>query len=378
MGDDFNAQLGRAEYHVYVFDRSGRIAITELPFTSLSWNRQIDQYSEASVTISGDLFGRFGEDVRNWIDCWRYEIKMFRNDVPVWCGPITNVEMEANSLVISAADISVWLQHRLIYEDRKFKDTDLAQVASWIINQAMEVDNFPGLHADFTDTGIKGDRDYYAKQYLSASDELDELTRTSVDWTVVNRKMIVGSFEIPATTLPTLVQEHLATDPGISIVGGSIGNGWYVIGGDPPEEEKKPTGEDKDTAETKNEPDLPKTVGIAIGGTKNRELYGVHDRVVTESSIIDPASARQNAKGRLNVLERPPIVLSQAALVPSAPVTVDQLIPGRAMPIMVWYPREIRTVSRIKQVKGDYSPDKVNDLTIDLEPIGTVKIEDSL
>jgi hypothetical protein len=389
LGDDPKAMLGVPEYHAYLFDRSGQDRIKEIAFTSLSWNRVIDNYSEASITIEGDVFGTYGEDLRNIIDCWKYEIGIYRNNSKVWCGPITNVEMEAGALVISAADISVWLQRRLIYHDWKFKQVDLAWIATWIVQDAMSVDNVPGLHADFKLTGIKGDRDYRAKAYLSAADELDELTRTSVDWTVVNRHMIVGNFEIPATPIAHLVQEHLANDPGISIVGGAMGTGFYVIGSAPTETVAKAvkdppvssSAQEKELTEAeKAEQDaldaLPKVVGVARGGKPSE--YGVHDRVVTESSILDTVSARANAKSRLDVLKDPPIVFSNATLVPTAPINVDQLIPGRVISVLLEYPRESRGEYRIKALKGQWAESIVNDIQIDFEPAGTVDVSDAL
>jgi hypothetical protein len=371
LGDEYGAVLGPAEYTAYLFSRDGKTRLKELPFTSLEWSRTIDNFSEASITIGGDIFPVPDDDVRDIIDCWKFEVGIYRNNTKVWCGPITNVEMEANSLVISAADISVWLQHRLIYTDRKFKQADLAAIASWVVADAMSVDNVPGLVANFTNTGVKGDREYRADHYLSASDELDELARTGVDWTIVNREMVVGNFEIPATKIPGLVQEHLTDDPSISIAGGAMGTAFYVIGSDPPQEDDappEPENADKDPG--------PKVVGIARGG--NPKVYGVHDRVVTESAIIDTSSATANARTRLAVLGEPPIVFSNAGLVPTAPVTVDQLVPGRTVSILLSYPREARSDYRIKGVKGTWDGSTVSDIAIDLEPVGTVAIEDSL
>jgi hypothetical protein len=71
-------------------------------------------------------------------------------------------------------------------------------------------------------------------------------------------------------------------------------------------------------------------------------------------------------------------VFSGATLVPTAPVNIDQLVPGRTVSILLEYPRESKGDYRIKSVKGTWSPTTVNDVSIDLEPVGSISVDGGL
>lgn len=96
-------------HSAYIYDRGGmnRIAqITQL--TSVKWGRRRDEYSEASIVISGSACSEQAEKLAN-IEPKRHELVIFRGAERVWEGPIWRVAWGSDTVEVYAHDVVAYL-----------------------------------------------------------------------------------------------------------------------------------------------------------------------------------------------------------------------------------------------------------------------------
>ena len=194
-------------------------------------------------------------------------------------------------------------------------------------------------------TGVKGDRTYKASDYGYVGDAIDELSKTGVDWTAYGRTILVGGEEVPAQPFVTLTDEFWTAPPQVVARGNEQATRVIVKG--------------------------TNVQGLASSSSEFREFYGLLVRVFDESDIKDSASAQRAAETRLALLEDQLYVETpqNASLKPTAPVTLEQLIPGIRVRVDTQAScRRVVSDFRLKEVKVELS----GQVSISLQPIGTV------
>lgn len=326
-------------------------AVVRVPWQSVRWGRVLDDTSAATVQAGDSCCPAiFKQGVRPW----SHTLAIYRR-VPgvkytrVWSGPITSIE-DDDGLTFEARDLSAWFDRRRIHTDQVHFGADLSTIYQAIWDDAMEPDPVPNFTLQISDSGHLADREVLADQNRIAGDEMRELGRTGLDWTVLDRTHIVQGEEIANPPIATLIDRHFATPPAVSIDGFAQANDWVVSGSGGGAE------------------------GDEVVGTASSPFgaEGLLEAVASEPSILDVTSALDAADTRLAQSSMPQVFIREAVLLPDAPVAMANLIPGvqvrfaldgRCLPV--------RQTERLSSVQVEAGQDGTEKVTIGLQPLGT-------
>ena len=315
-----------------------------------SWARAINSTTDASVTFG---LGNDGPDCARLLrrlDPWRDELELYREasrDELVWAGPVMDVlaNPESATATVTAKDSSAWWSMRRL-PTIVSRQLDLAVIFERYIEACFLVDD-PGFSIVATPTGILGDRTVAASDLKLLAGELAELAKTGVDWTVAARTFFVGGQEISAGMLPgRLVDEHFRSAP---------------------QTRRSGVGQVNDAAVRGN------AVQGFYGGPDPSDgvlLQGVSD----ENSIEDQGSADASAESWWDRAHEPLAYLEgDNALDPSAPIEIQQLIPGVRALVDVLGGGVVPLLQelRLEKLSADFGPDGEK-ITVGLQPVGTV------
>lgn len=303
------AELGcPGDYTVALFARGGASQQGELfNAASLTWSRVLDDTSEAQVVVPYQ-----GPDCCELLgDAWPWcnEIGLYRDELLVWQGPIETIVYGRETTTINAKDITAWLAHRVIrtlidYSSTGLGAADLTTIAETLVRQALTLDD-PNIEQYLLTvlSGITGERKYPANgSYVY--DELAELARTGVDFTTIGRRLIIAG-EVPIARLPGLVDEHFAGELQVVKDGRLSATAAVVVG---------------------------KNVTGTAGGVGT---CGLLETLATEQEILDQASATAEAASIVKAGTFPITlqVPDGSLLDPSAPIGINELIPGVIIPV---------------------------------------------
>jgi len=343
--------LGCGRYSAQLWTRGGgSLVFDRLPVTNVTWGRVLDDTSQASVDLAG--LGRTQkcfEAIRD-AEPGQHELAVIRDGAAVWQGPVFSKEAQGTSGGYDARDLSLWWDHRRLPVDREFLDTDLATIFETLADDSMLEDTSPNITVVSSPTGITGTRKYLAGQHLIAGVQLRELANNGVDFTFVGRDALVGGTSIDAEPIVLLQDRHLASIPKTSR-GFPVGNRVGMAGAGGGEGPDPIFGEARDEA------------SIAT--------YGLLDDVQSQESVRDDASAAAQARSTLAIGSVPVTVLSDVVLDSSAPVLIEQLVPGALVGCAFTSSGiEVAGVFRLSKVdvKGAGGNESV---TLTLEPVGT-------
>lgn len=344
-------QLGCGSHRAAVVDRETGQAVVHLDdITHVEWSRDLGRYSSAQVTVGrkGNCCSRL-----HMVRSWRHELVIWRDNDEVWRGPVVRPQFARGSTTIPARDAWAWLDKRIIRRDTNL-DGDLTDIAMALIRQGLEhpdggADETRILdYVDARPAGHTGAHEYKAGQ-RSVGVELRNLATGALNMTFLGRRLVLfGTEPLSRTAMIqdkhildeiTVLEDGLATATRVTVVG----NG--VVG--------------------------------SCGSTD--PYYGLLEEIVNDPTISTSDAARQLACTIASTNRHPPVIVSVpdgAQLSPNAPVTIDQLVPGVAMP--VWSQDTCRplnqdlVLSRL-QVRWEESGEQV---LVTLEP-GNV-LEDSM
>ncbi|MGW2100348.1 hypothetical protein ACWCPX_22120 [Streptomyces olivaceoviridis] len=288
-----------AEYTAYISDRGGALLAQAQTITKLEWNRLLNDASTARVTIEPDwdCCGPLG-DMR----AMRHWLHIYRNDVYVWGGQIIQPMWGIGTVQIAAADIVSVLNRRTPHETRAFTNTDLTDIAEWLIEDAMFPDD-PGHSVNVLQkSGILGSRAYRAAIGQSG-DHLRDLADSGLDFTAFGETLLLMPDDWSAS-VGRLTDADLPDGLSVAEDGTALATRWIVYGNDE-----------------------SGVVGVA-GGT--HPYYGLIERSVQDTSITDQASADAAARSRLNASLPVPVYLDsqEVTLSPDAGVDIARLVPG--------------------------------------------------
>ncbi|MDQ1018982.1 hypothetical protein [Streptomyces afghaniensis] len=298
------AVAGCGTHTATILDRNGATVTTAQVLTEVEWNRVLDGTSSARALIQpdGDCCNRLGR-----IGSWRSRLVIFRDGQYVWDGPVTDVTWSLGEVEVIAEDVSVWLDNRVPHANRTFTNTDLSEIAEWLIDDGFAPDD-PGHTVQIVGRArVSGSRSYSAG-IGQTGDHLRQLAEAGIDYTVIGSKILL----LPETFLVSVGRLSDADMPEgleVSEDGKSLVTRWIVAGSD----ESGALGSD--------------------GGTD--PYYGLHERYVEMSEITDNASAAEAAKARRRVSATVPVFIDtqQVTISPLANIDVPSLVPGWALDI---------------------------------------------
>jgi hypothetical protein len=98
-------QPPNAEHTVFVMDKGGSRRLAQLTgFSSVTWNRQRNDISSASVTLPADAVVRNKVALQR-LAVGRSELAIYRGNERVWEGPVTTLQWARSQVVINAQDV---------------------------------------------------------------------------------------------------------------------------------------------------------------------------------------------------------------------------------------------------------------------------------
>lgn len=341
------SQLGSgSDLKVFLINRGGTRIIAELNPVSGSFNRDLD--STSNLELTGSTTGLLGESCcEGWDEIypWSTEIIVYRDGRDAWSGPVTGVEFGYGTVKVTASDLTAWWDRRIVRSDLTFVSEDLSDIFVALHNEAMASGPIDNFTVSPSPTGIVGDRNYLLSDYKYIGDLIGELSKTGLDWTAYGRTIIVGGEEVPAQPYVTITDEFWTEPPQISARGNEQATEVIVKG--------------------------KEVVGTAVSGPEYLNFYGRLTRVFDENDIVDINSANAAARSRLALLEDQLYIETprNASLKPTAPITVEELIPGIRVRVDTKAScRRIISDFRLKSVQVDFD----GSVAIDLQPLGTV------
>lgn len=302
--------LGCGSYTAQVWTRGGgRLLYENLPVTDVQWSRVLSDTSDASCSLVGiGLSEKCTSAIRDtWP--WEHELALIRNPGGlVWMGPVARTGSKFTSGKIEGRDLSAWWDRRRLPFDRTYEGADLSTIFNQLALDAQAEDTF-NLEVEATPTGTTASRIYRAGNYLLAGPQLRELTKAGVDWTLVGREALVGGIVVPAEPIVFLQDDHIRESPQVDRDGlAAFGNRETYSGAGGGEADNPIYGEAQDDA------------SIA--------RYGLADETFNVDAIRDAESATAAASSRLALVSTPAVILGDVSLAATAPVLVEQLIPG--------------------------------------------------
>lgn len=371
------ATLGCGTYEAYFMERGGGSFVCRARnITSINWGRVLNEVSEASITVAlsgqdGDCCACIGS-----INPWEHEIALFRDGVEVWCGPITNAEIDLNSLTatFNAKDLFVWTDYRWIEphdEDYEVEETELSVVWDWILTHGYNKDPW-NMQWFLEKTGIPIDKlysayfdpDRWGGEYPMVGDELRSLSKAGLDFTVIRRTLIGGDLETkPPIQLPLLYDNHWAVLPKIVISGGTMATEVGVAGGN-----GGYGGYDDDQ------------MWIERPQDEFRARFGLLQKFIVEAKLEEeittdlPNAITQEAYSTRELKKQPYVYVQGGELASSAPVDFDSLIPGATASLA--FTQTCRTIEsryRLLKVNVSFSGDKES-VSLELTPEGAVAL----
>lgn len=96
-------------HSAFIYDRGGMNRITQIKDLSMvKWGRRRDEFSEASIRISGSACSDQAEKLAA-IEPKRHELVIFRGEERVWEGPIWRVALGSDTVEVFAHDVVAYL-----------------------------------------------------------------------------------------------------------------------------------------------------------------------------------------------------------------------------------------------------------------------------
>lgn len=351
--------LGIGEYQVLLTARGGSPVIGEIPYSSISYDRSV-----LDAVGGSSLFVPPTEDddlcfLLSRINSWEHEISIYRDPDLAFVGPVTGVSWGDNGTGIQCRNLFEWTERRLIYSDFDPITDDLVNIFVAYLEDALAPDTSPNITITVQNlSGITGERRVLASEHRRVADELRELARSGVDFTMRGRELLIAGQELDLPSLGilhddacsrrTLTQEGLVAATRVTVLGQSGGAGSIsTFGGN-----------------------TLQVIGVA---EEIDSPFGLIDRTYSESQIRDQISADYAAGFRLDWLDPPPESLS-VDLSPSASFFFDDLIAGKKVDVRVKAGcRDIIGDLRVSSVRGQVNvgPDGETEIiSLDIDPIG--------
>ncbi|MEU0770633.1 phage baseplate protein [Streptomyces albogriseolus] len=310
--------------------------------TKVTWSRTANDISDAAVTLlKGDIPT---ECCAALADCepWVHELTLYRDSDLVWQGPIIRVIERGESFLIEALDVFAWLdrlvntwlvQYTTVSADSAGRKRAPVQYIAWnhirlnMAESPLSVpDDYAGILPYIQRRGetltlptsfIKAGSGKKAIWPAFVGDILRELTKRGLVWTTVGRAILLSSTRTwfgLARPGVRLTEADFAGD--LEVVKDGMGAATYAF------------------ATTKQENDL--TPGKTFGTGKTGTPYGRLDLLVdmegtdpddpvTDRDIRETAAAALLGKYPVPVTINVP---QGSALNGTAPVTIEQLVPG--------------------------------------------------
>lgn len=350
------------DYVVQIARRGGSPVLTELPWSAFSYGRMLDEMSSASVTVPVGAIDEECCAVLTDLRAWEHEIVIWQDGAsdPDWVGPLIEPAWTRDAVTMQARDLFQHFERRRIglFDYDPIIDDPVTIFEAFALD-ALSGDLTPNITLVVQSlAGFDAERIVLVSEHRIAADELRELSRTAVDWTMRGRELLISgdSLNVPFVGIvdnedidnPTLTQRG-AESASLVVVKGSPGSsGTSATFG----------------ADTKQ-------VVTVVGGVEPN--IGLVERVFSDLTVREGQSTDQAAASRLALLNPPPHVLTfdlnQRSTIPRT-----SLVPGALIdPRVKLACREFSSMMRLAGVNVSVSASDTGpaeSVTLTCEPVG--------
>jgi hypothetical protein len=349
-------QLSCGTPSVYVTDRCGERTLYEVTgISELAWGRVIDESSEAAVAISlsGDADMACCQGIGD-TRSWAHGLVIHRDGERVWEGPIVDIGENRDQAVITARDVTAWLDVRTTHTpiNHAGNPVDLSLIAAEVIISALEPDD-PCIqpYVFVNGSGVTAEKELAPNEEY-AGDVLRELARSGLDYTTIGRRILIGPdvggiYPGGGVAFAHLLDEHFVGGLTILEAGLEAGTRWIVKGDG--------------------------VTGIA-GGID--PYYGLIEQIAKEDGVQQQSLVNASAQSRLAATNPPPLYIDTGqgfGLDPAAPVCIEDLIPGRLLAVTARdHCRQVTEAMRLVAVNVRYTEQAGETVGITLAPVGTL------
>ncbi|WP_228980109.1 hypothetical protein [Streptomyces sp. DH12] len=289
--------VGCGRHSAAIYDRDGALVATADELVEVEWTRVLDDVSSARIVVrpDGDCCAAFAR-----VRSWRHRLVIWRDGRLVWEGPVLLPMWSTDGVEVHAVDILAWLDRRVPHRDQTFIQKDLTDIAAWLIQDGFEPDD-PGHSVDIlAPSRVWGDREYL-RDVGQTGEHLRDLADTGLDFTAVGSRIVLMP-EDHCARVGALTDADFPDGLTVAEDGGALATRWVVHGHD----------------DVKGE----------AGGPD--PYYGLLERSIEETSILDHASAAAAARSRHGGTVPAPVFIDSqnATLASDAAVDVPSLVPG--------------------------------------------------
>lgn len=314
------ARIGCGTHQARIIDRGGAVVAEADVLLDVEWTRVLDDVSTAQATIqpSGDCCERLSQ-----VRSWRHKLAIWRDGATVWEGPIVQLRWTRSNFQVSAVDILGWLDRRVPHQSIAFSGSDLADIAAWLIGDGFAPDDHGHSVQIVAPSRIRGDREYEA-DVGQTGDHLRDLAATGLDYTAIGSRIVLLP-EDHTGRIGALSDDDFPDGLVVAEDGVALATRWIVHGRD----------------DVKGE----------AGG--RHAYYGLLERVVEETSVLDDVSAAAAARSRLRATSPAPVFIDssqETTLSPDAPVEVASLVPGWCLDVTTT--STCRTIAQSLKIVG--------------------------
>lgn len=352
-------QLGCADYSARVVTRGALNVVWEdIPFTSLTYERVLDDTSTATIQIDGVDQGCAEKTALAKCVTFQHEIALYRDGPLVWVGPLAQRAAKGTRATLNGRDRSAWWDRRFIHASYALTG-DLAFIFLTYFNDAMNADPVQGFTCTVTPTLITGQRSIAALDHKTAGPELREIAAIGIDWTAIGPIILAGGKTIPAAQVPVITDQHLrGDDPDVLDDGLEKVNRQIITGQQPSD---PVTGQFIDGA---------RVFGEASSASRQAR-DGLIEANTQDDQADDASSCAAGAASTLALLQDGAATVSTLNLGQNAPMTIDQLVPGAIIDVELTRPAiAVSGFYRIQKVSVTVDQNGEN-VSIDVQPIGT-------
>lgn len=378
--------LGCGTYQIMVQTKCGTSFLCELKdASSISYNRILNEISTASIKVG--LTGTCCDCLAS-VNPWQHEIAIFRDGLLVWVGPIIDItfDMANEEATIECRDLMTWTDHRLMEvanTDLELTGVDLAVAYDTFLHVGYDKDPWC-MTWEVTNTGTPFTEEYpafdkaggerWGGRYEIIGDLLRVVSDAGVDYTAVGRHLWTGAASIvnPAVSGVILTDNAFQRAPTIKVAGSKMVTRQVEAGGQ---------GGNFGLYDDQIWID-PSVIGPITPAllTANQAQYGLLEdfRVIDEFDEVDttvsPNALRDDAEGRILLLNTPYVYLKEGILHPNTPLTFadNTLIPGAILAInLATTCRPLTDAAlRLQEVKVTVDAEGGEAVAITLSPIG--------
>lgn len=381
-------QLGCAdEYECFITGPDYEDRIDAVRFSSLDWERVLDDTSAANVSLPDEFGGasciaRFGG-----LKPWRYGLTIERDGRVVWRGPVTSVKRRAGGIQVGAHDVFARFKMRLAtrVDSLRFVNNDAGQMFSDVLNTYARVIydqwEFPVPQVV---TGVGVTRNVVAREFNKAWDVVKDLLDSSIDAYVIAGCPVVFQPQVGWVYVGALGEQYYLA--GEHTAGGELVYGLFT---------EESFTEIPDWSINGFQQANASWVAGADSGQAGFRKYWTSDVATLwpEDSILDvvettgmyrasegeaepPDSVFQRRADSLVMLRaQAPAVVESVSLTQTAPVNVDHLRPGSIWRMDIWDAGwgQLLQAARLKRVKVEVSADSggvTESVSASLYPLG--------